>query len=167
MLSDMSELERLVLGLDLTIPNLGERADLNSAIANTRDKRLWFTVYTLPQNEKSVLRHLDLKGIESSFPTYEALRLWKNLQGVLIELPLFPSYLLARVNRFERAKVQGSLEVLCIVRYGSEPVRDIGRRSRVFTFRIVRNETRAKSGSYCGRKGISHRAMQGVQGDLG
>jgi transcription antitermination factor NusG len=110
------------MSLDLSNSNLDDHVDHPPAIADPCSERRWYAVYTLPQNEKSVARQLDLRKIESFLPIYETLRVWKNRQKVRLELPLFPSYLFAHINRRERVKVLGSPGVLHIVGNGRGPV---------------------------------------------
>jgi transcription antitermination factor NusG len=86
-------------------PSLGEQ----------QHDRRWHAVFTLPQNEKSVVKHLEIREIESFLPTFETIRLWKNRQRKTIVLPLFPTYLFVRINSLERAKVLQSPGVLAIV----------------------------------------------------
>lgn len=77
--------------------------------------RNWYAVFTVPQHEKSVLKHLDLREIESFLPTYESVRVWKNRQRMKVILPLFPTYLFVHINSGERGKVLQSPGVLQIV----------------------------------------------------
>jgi transcription antitermination factor NusG len=79
------------------------------------DFRRWYAVFTSSQHEKSVLRQLELREIESFLPTYEAERVWKNRQRVKLTVPLFPSYVFVRIERGERARVLQSPGVLSIV----------------------------------------------------
>jgi transcription antitermination factor NusG len=83
--------------------------------------RRWHAVFTLPQNEKSVVKHLEIREIESFLPTYEAIRFWKNRQRKTIVLPLFPTYLFVRISSQERTKVLQSTGVLAIVGKNREP----------------------------------------------
>jgi transcription antitermination factor NusG len=85
-------------------------------------ERNWFAAFTRPQNEKSVLKHLDLRRVESFLPTYETVRVWKNRQRMKITLPLFPTYLFVRINRGERRKVLECPGVLHIVGGHREPL---------------------------------------------
>lgn len=82
----------------------------------------WYAVFTLPQNEKSTARQLELREIEAFLPTYESLRVWKNRQRVKLELPLFPSYLFARMCRIQRSRVLAAPGVLRIVGNHREPI---------------------------------------------
>ncbi len=65
-------------------------------------ERQWYAVYTVPRNEKSVARHLDLREIEYFLPTYETSRIWKNRQRVKVVLPLFPTYVFVCIDRRQR-----------------------------------------------------------------
>ncbi len=87
----------------------------HSAIMSALCDRNWYAVYTVPQHEKSALKQLDIRGIESFLPTYETVRVWKNRQRMKLTLPLFPAYLFVRINSMERSKVLQSPGVLQIV----------------------------------------------------
>lgn len=58
----------------------------------------WYAVYTVHRHENSVLRHLDLRAIDTFFPTYEIMRLWRNRQRVKVSVPLFPNYIFVRTD---------------------------------------------------------------------
>jgi transcription antitermination factor NusG len=129
--------------------------------------RKWYAVFTLPQNEKSTIRHLDLRGIESFLPTYETVRVWKNRQRVKTTLPLFQSYLFVRIQSPERAKVLQSPGVLQIVGNGkaSVPLPDAevellrtglsGQQFEPYRELVIGKKVRIKSG-----------IMRGIQGTL-
>jgi len=102
--------------------SLEKTASMNPVIPDAASDRNWYAVFTVPQNEKSVVKHLNLREVESFLPTYETFRVWKNRQRMKILLPLFPSYLFVRINRRERAKVLQSPGVLQIVGNGKEYV---------------------------------------------
>ena len=87
----------------------------NSAITSPALDRKLYAVYTVPQHEKSVVKQLDVRGIESFLPVYETVRVWRNRQRMKLTLPLFPTYLFARINFKERVKVLQSPGVLQIV----------------------------------------------------
>ena len=91
------------------------RTLLNPAITFPTRERFWHAVYTVPQHEKSVVKHLDLREIESFLPIYETVRVWKNRQRMKLTLPLFPTYLFVHINSRERARVLQSPGVLQIV----------------------------------------------------
>jgi transcription antitermination factor NusG len=100
----------------------GEKISLNSVMMNASSARNWYAVFTVPQNEKLVVKHLDLREIDSFLPTYEVVRVWKNRQRMKLALPLFPGYLFVHINSRERSKVLQSPRVLYIVGNGREHV---------------------------------------------
>ncbi len=75
----------------------------------------WFALYTMPQSEQSVVRHLNAREIESFLPTYESVHVWKNRQRVNVVRPLFPSYVFVRIRTADRGSVLGSPGALRIV----------------------------------------------------
>jgi transcription antitermination factor NusG len=75
----------------------------------------WYAVYTLPNSEKSLLKHLDIRQIESFLPTWESARTWKNRQRMKVVQPLFPSYLFVRIRNAERPRVLQSPGALRII----------------------------------------------------
>ncbi len=84
--------------------------------------RRWYAVFTAPQNEKSAVKHLGLRAIESFLPTYESVRIWKNRQRVRLQLPLFPCYVFACIDNHERASVLAAPGVLRIIGNGRKPL---------------------------------------------
>lgn len=129
--------------------------------------RQWFATFTLPQNEKSVLKQLDIRKVETFLPTYDTIRIWKNRQRKKVTLPLFPTYLFVRIHRDERGKVLRCPGVLHIVGNTREPIpvadaevellRSSVCQLKVEPFRelVVGERVRIRSG-----------VMQGVEGTL-
>lgn len=154
------------MGSDLTNSSVAECSDLFAAIATPCSERRWYAIYTLPQNEKSVLRRLELKGIETFLPTFETLRGWKNRQSVQIELRLFPTYLFACIELGERVEILECSEVLRIVGYGRESValsddevaflrsRFCGRKPEPFRDLLLGQRVRIKDGTMQGVEGV-------------
>ena len=140
---------------------------MNPAIMGTARDRNWYAVYTVPQHEKSALKQLDLREVESFLPVYETVRVWKNRQRMKLILPLFPTYLFVHINSRERAKVLQSPGVLQIVGNSREGVplpdseveflRSGFCRQRIEPYRelVIGERVRIKSG-----------VMQGLQGTL-
>jgi transcription antitermination factor NusG len=130
-------------------------------------ERRWFAVFTVPQNEKSVVRHLGMREIESFLPAYETIRVWKNRQRVKTILPLFPTYLFVHINVRERVRVLESPGVLQIVGNGREsvPIADAdidtlrasvtARLAEPYSDLVIGEKVRVKSG-----------VLKGVQGTL-
>lgn len=96
---------------DTPLPRPSSRL-LDQPIDNDRK---WVAVFTVPQNERSVVRHLDIRQIESFLPTCESSRVWKNRQKVNVVSPLFPTYVFARIRLEERSSILRSPGVLRII----------------------------------------------------
>jgi len=142
-------------------------AVVGAAMRDSLGGRRWYAVFTVPQNEKSAAKHLDLRGVDSFLPTYETVRVWKNRQRMKVVLPLFPSYLFVHINLRERARVLQSPGVLHIIGNGREhvPLLDTdveflrsslcNQRIEPYRALVVGEKVRIRSG-----------AMQGVCGTL-
>jgi len=155
------------VSLQATGQAFGGQISQNPAIMGAARDRNWYAVYTVPQHEKSALRQLEMREIETFLPTYETVRVWKNRQRMKLILPLFPAYLFVHINSRERAKVLQSPGVLQIV--GNSRVgiplpdseikflRSDFCRQRIEQFRdlVIGERVRVKSG-----------VMQGLQGTL-
>jgi transcription antitermination factor NusG len=96
-------------------------SEINTELSLANERK-WYAVFTVPRSEKSAVRHLDLRHIESFLPTYETVQVWKNRQRKKITHPLFPSYLFVHIHRCERAGVLQSPGVLQIVGTSREPL---------------------------------------------
>jgi transcription antitermination factor NusG len=157
----------LQMSLQTISQTFGDQVSLNSTITGSARDRNWYAVYTVPQHEKSALKQLDIREIESFLPTYETVRVWKNRQRMKLILPLFPTYLFVHINSRERAKVLQSPGVLQIVGNSRECVplpdseveflRSDFCRQRIEPYRdlVIGEKVRIKSG-----------VMQGLQGTL-
>jgi transcription antitermination factor NusG len=131
-----------------------------------RLEREWFAVFTIPQTEQSVIRHLDAFQLGSFLPTFETTRVWKNRQTKKIVRPLFPTYVFVHVTRSERRFVYGVPGVLRIVGGASGPIpipeaeMDVLRsdelRGRLEPFRdlVTGDRVRIRAGSLQGVEGI-------------
>jgi transcription antitermination factor NusG len=127
----------------------------------------WYAVYTTPQHEKSVVKHLDVRQIESFLPTYQSTHQWKNGQRMKVTLPLFPTYLFVRIQAAQRSSVLAAPGIIQIVGNSHGPVplassdieflRSDFCKQRVQPYRdlVVGQRVRIKCGP-----------MQGVQGML-
>jgi transcription antitermination factor NusG len=147
-------------------PSFG-KAPLDGRPLDAPISRNWYAVFTVPQNEKSVVKHLDLRAVDSFLPTYEAVRIWKNRQRRKLVLPLFPNYLFVHINLGERTRVLQAPGVLQIVGNGREHIplpdaeieflRSPCLRERIEPYRelVVGEKVRVKSG-----------VMEGVCGTL-
>lgn len=159
--------ERHLVSLQAALQPVGGNVSLPSGILSAAGDRNWFAVFTVPQNEKSVLKHLSVREIESFLPTYETVRVWKNRQRMKVILPLFPTYLFVHITSKERVRVLQSPGVLQIVGNKRESVPLSGseveflraglQNHRIEPYRelVVGERVRVKNG-----------AMKGVQGTL-
>lgn len=133
----------------------------------TREDELrWYAVFTLPQNEHSAARHLEMHRIESFLPTYETVHVWKNRQRKTIVAPLFPTYLFVHISSRERASVLGTPGVVQILgtRQQSIPLDDSEikflrtscemKRVKPFRELIVGDPVRIRSGALKGLRGV-------------
>jgi transcription antitermination factor NusG len=130
------------------------------------DERRWFAVFTVPQNERSTARHLDMLQIESFLPTYATVRVWRNRQRKTILQPLFPTYLFVRISPRDRGRVLGSPGVLQIVGTRQQPLpldnseidflKAYCTMKRIEPFRdlLVGEPVRIKNGALKGLKGV-------------
>ena len=155
------------MSLQTISQTFGDQVSLNSTITGSARDRNWYAVYTVPQHEKSALKHLDLREIESFLPVYETVRVWKNRQRMKLILPLFPTYLFVHITFRERVKVLQSPGVLQIVgskrecAYLSDSEVELLRsgcsRQKIEPYRdlVIGERVRIKSG-----------VMQGLQGTL-
>ena len=84
--------------------------------------RSWFAVYTLSCREKQVSRHMGVHSIEHFLPLTKSRRRWKNGCAVVIEEPLFPSYLFVHIEPTARTQVLSVPGVHSIVGIGREPI---------------------------------------------
>jgi transcription antitermination factor NusG len=84
------------------------------------DPSEWFAAYTLPRHEKAVGRQFDARHIQAYLPLYQVARRWKNGCKVIVEQPLFPSYIFVCIDRRESVKVLQVPGVLTIVSAGRE-----------------------------------------------
>jgi len=105
---------------------LADQAVSHTVLMGEARHRKWFAIYTMPQHEKSAVKQLEIREIESFLPTYETVRVWKNRQRMKLQLPLFPGYVFVHIDSQERTKVLQSPGVLQIVgnRRDSVPLMD-------------------------------------------
>ena len=75
----------------------------------------WFAVYTTPRHEKHVFEILAERQIETFLPLYRTTHQWKKSRPVVLELPLFPTYVFVRIARQARGSVLCTPGVLSIV----------------------------------------------------
>jgi transcription antitermination factor NusG len=82
----------------------------------------WFAAYTYPRHEKKVAEYLFAAGVECFLPLYKESRLWNNGLRVVVEKPLFPSYLFVHVDASESVKILRTPSVASLVTVAGVPV---------------------------------------------
>jgi transcription antitermination factor NusG len=82
----------------------------------------WFAVFTTPRHEKRVEEHFRVREIESFLPLCEVPRQWKDGSKGTLQLPLFSSYIFARIDSGVRLSVLSIPGVISIVGGGREPL---------------------------------------------
>lgn len=80
----------------------------------------WFAVFTTPRHEKRIEEHFQLRQIESFLPLLQKKRQWRDGSKGMLQLPLFPNYIFARLEYGERVRVLEVPGVLSIVGRGRE-----------------------------------------------
>jgi len=81
----------------------------------------WFAVQTVPRHEKTVVKHCELRTIESFLPLYWETHKWRNGCKPKVGQPLFPGYLFIRITREERLRVLPIPGVVSLVGAGRVP----------------------------------------------
>lgn len=146
-----------------------------SAPKSEGEKRQWYAIFTVHQHEQTVAKDLGVREIESFLPTYEETRIWKNRQKKTLTLPLFPSYIFARLRRGDYGRVLGSPSVLRIVGNSSGPIalcdeeldflRSDRVRSRIRPYKdlVIGQKVRIASGTLDGVEGVLVRQKNGLK----
>jgi len=80
----------------------------------------WFAVYTRSHHERTCANQMSRRSIDHFFPTYEAVRRWKDRPRRL-SLPLFPGYVFVRISFDQRRSVLVIPGVVQIVGFGDRP----------------------------------------------
>jgi transcription antitermination factor NusG len=90
------------------------------------DEVHWYALWTTPRHEKRVVQHLRGRNVEVFLPVYQAEREWKKRPMTVVDLPLFPGYVFARIDRSARGMVLGTPGVHSILGNGKQhlPVSD-------------------------------------------
>jgi transcription antitermination factor NusG len=81
----------------------------------------WFAAYTYPRHEKKVAEYLGWSGIETFLPLYKEARAWKNGMRVVVERPLFPSYIFVHIEAGESLKILRAPSIASLVTVAGVP----------------------------------------------
>ena len=82
--------------------------------------KLWYAIYTRAQHQKQVAAQLEGRAVECFLPLYESVRRWKD-RRVVLNLPLFPSYVFVHLGLAERRRVLQTPGVVHLVGFGGVP----------------------------------------------
>lgn len=81
----------------------------------------WYAAYTRHQHEKSAAQILREKGFDVLLPLYQAAHRWKD-RTQIVQLPLFPCYLFARVSLQSRLQVLQTPGICQLIEFAGQPV---------------------------------------------
>jgi transcription antitermination factor NusG len=95
-------------------------SEKSEAMSNSVPAKHWFAVFTSPRHEKRVEEHFRVREIESFLPLYRMQRQWKDGSKGILQLPLFSSYIFARIGPDGRVPVLSIPGVISIVGGGRE-----------------------------------------------
>jgi transcription antitermination factor NusG len=80
----------------------------------------WYAAHVRANHEKRVGEQLALRSVECFLPLYESVRHWKD-RRVKLRLPLFPGYVLVRINLGDRLQVLQLPGVARLVGFNGSP----------------------------------------------
>ncbi len=81
-----------------------ENKIVKSETINNTSYKNWHVLYTKPRNEKKVAERLEKDGYEIFCPLVRTLRQWSDRKKK-VSVPMFPSYVFARVDEKERLEI--------------------------------------------------------------
>jgi transcription antitermination factor NusG len=84
---------------------LSSYPELNSAPIEPPLEMDWYAIQTRPRHEKAVAKSMETSGIETFSPLCPQVRMWSDRQKV-VEFPLFPGYVFARMPWSIQARVR-------------------------------------------------------------
>jgi len=127
----------------------------------------WYTIYSTARHEKQVARQLQARGLEHFLPLYRMQRRWNDGTRAVLDLPLFPCYLFARIRLADRIRVLEIPSVLGLVNgTGGQPAalpedemealrRGLAeRRAEPHPLLIVGQRARIRAGALSGLEGV-------------
>ena len=138
----------------------------HASLSFSPDLPRWYAAYTYPRHEKVIAEQLESKGVESFLPTSTVASRWKD-RTVQIHLPLFPSYVFARVELARRVAVLTIPGVIRILSANGAPIaipdseidavrRCVGEGAKLeaHSFLVNGMRVRVRSGPFSGLEGI-------------
>jgi transcription antitermination factor NusG len=138
----------------------------NAPVSSSPDLPRWYAAYTYPRHERVIAEQLESKGVESFLPTSTTASRWKD-RTVRIHLPLFPSYVFARIELARRVAVLTVPGVIRILSANGVPIPipdseidavrrciNEGAKLEAHTFVTSGMRVRVRSGPFAGLEGI-------------
>lgn len=129
----------------------------------------WFAVQTRHRHEKRVAERLRLGEVEAFLPLYRSIHQWKNGVRAEVDLPLFPSYLFARIRIGQRLQVLKEPGVLSLAASNAAPtpladdeishLRTVAQsfKTQPHPYLVVGQRVKIVAGPFAGIKGILQR----------
>jgi transcription antitermination factor NusG len=157
--------------------DLGSQMDSHSQLflgSQQTDSPRWYAAYIAPRHEKTSLRHLEVRSVESFLPVYASARNWNGRRAV-VELPLFPGYLFVHIRSCERVRVLEAPGVLSIVGVNGKltplPEGEVETLQRALNarhphphpFLTVGRRVQVRNGALAGLKGVVVRQTHGMR----
>lgn len=137
------------------------------AEATESGQKRWFAIFTVHQHEQKVAERLRYREIESFVPTYTEERVWKDRHKKLLTLPLFPTYVFARLDRRDYVRVLESASVRRIVGDSRGPVALSDEEVEFLRSDRIQSQIRPYKGLVMGKRArIRSGPMAGVEGVL-
>jgi len=95
---------------------------MNKPFLSRKDsnEKAWMVIYTRSKWEKKVDRLLKEKGVESFCPLVRTNRKWAD-RNMLVDLPLFTSYLFVHISPVEQSLVRETMGVINFIYYSGKP----------------------------------------------
>jgi len=91
-----------------------------SELATSRGEFRWYAAHVRANHEKRVGEQLAQRSVEFFLPLYESMRRWKD-RRVKLHLPLFPGYVLVRIELSGRLRVLQVPGVARLVGFNGQP----------------------------------------------
>jgi transcription antitermination factor NusG len=135
----------------------------------------WYAVYTASRHEKHVSAQLNKNSIETYLPLYQTIHRRKNRTKAVLDLPLFPGYVFARMPLSRRADVLSTGGVFALVGSGREPwpLPDAEiealragldrRKAEPHAFLVMGDRARIRTGPLAGLEGVLLRKTNGLR----
>jgi transcription antitermination factor NusG len=93
----------------------------SAAFSPAGDRRRWYALHTRANHEKCLAEQFTQLSVEHYLPLYESVRRWKDRRKTL-QLPLFPGYILVRIDLRDRLRVLQAPGAARLVGFNGTPL---------------------------------------------